>query len=532
MRRFFICFVLSAALAACSQIGSGISPSSPSANGRKANATLIIKVPNRRKRVKRARYISPATTALRYQIDGGAPVTVALMVSNPSCTNGATGLTCSVSFVTNPGSHTLTFTALDASGRALSADSVSQTILAGRANSIAVTLGGIAASIAVSPVGDPQVSGTQASPGFSIYGNGAANFTVVARDADGDAIIGPGAPSVTLGSPAPSDVNVATPDPASTSSAWTLASTYTGATDPGVSLATTLNLTATPVPNSGGSTVSTAVALSLFDPWLYVTNNGITTLYAFDEQGNAKSPSGAFSGLNVPQGITYDPDNGLIYVASNSGNTILAFTRTGSSQSLTGNGGSPFPGLTHPTNVAYDANNQTLYVADNNSVLAFDAEGNTVTLTGNGGSPFPNVNGAQTALVDPHNHRIYVANYNTSSVTAYDEEGNQELTTGSPFSGLSNPRGIAFDPVNDDIYVVNNSGSTPVSVFDENGNAVSVSGTWTGVTNGSWNTYDPHNGLIYITVSGHVLAFDDQGNAVTLAQSVSTSSPQCVLVLP
>jgi hypothetical protein len=233
----------------------------------RATVRLVITVPHRKTAPRRnPHYISPSTAALKYQIAGRPAVTVSLAPSNRnSCTRiAASGLQCVVALSAPPGDDAFTFTALDASGNALSANRVTRQIVVGTVNQIALTLGGIAASIEVTPPSSADVSGSQAG-GFSFYGNHALQFGIVLRDVDGNVIVGPGTPQLVVKS---TPANVTIGAPSSSTGTWTLTSTYHAST-PSTTASSTLSISAAPVPGSGGSTIRTTVPLTLYGvkPW-------------------------------------------------------------------------------------------------------------------------------------------------------------------------------------------------------------------------------------------------------------------------
>jgi DNA-binding beta-propeller fold protein YncE len=71
---------------------------------------------------------------------------------------------------------------------------------------------------------------------------------------------------------------------------------------------------------------------------LYVGSIPTSSISQYDEQGNPVTTSGSFPGLSAPNGIVYDPYNGLIYVADGGGSqpsNVFAFDEQGNAQPIT-----------------------------------------------------------------------------------------------------------------------------------------------------------------------------------------------------
>jgi DNA-binding beta-propeller fold protein YncE len=487
MRRATI-VVLLAALTACSGGASSTLPPSPQAPNRAVLARLTIKVPHAsRSRHRREHYVSPATASLAYSVDGVAKTPVAISASSPNCkVNGPISyLQCSVNISIAPGTHVFSFTAKDASGRALSANtSISFNVVAGAANVIPVTLGGIATSFGVYPPTVLQVVATSGG-GYTIYGKNALAFSIVPVDADGNAILGPGAPQPTVSMP-PANMSMQTPAPSSPN-LWTFTSTYVPA-DPKVAASSAIVISATPLPDSSGTTVSMSVPLALYVPWIYATSeNGGDSIAVTDELGNVQSPGGAFPNLSSVNGLVYDPHDKLLYV-ENGGTHAITYYDTN------GNYKGSFTGSDQPGGIAFDPNNDFLYVSyfDTNTISVYDEQGNQQTTSGS----FPGTSFPLGIAYDSADREIFVANEG-GNVTAYDEQGNQ-LSVSGGFPNASNPTGIAYNPLNGWLYVLNGSPNAVLG-YDAQGNQQSLSGFSSGL--GSSPTaiaYDPHNDWFYV----------------------------------
>jgi hypothetical protein len=524
--RFVFAVMLAAGIAGCSGTGS-VSPVVHPQSARTALARLVIKVPHKHARGHRARYVSPATASLAYSVDGVAQTAVAIAVSDPNCRVGEpiSYLTCTVTLSLPPGPHTFSFTTLDASANVLSANThVVTTIVAGAANTIPVTLGGVAASFALYPPNVPQVSAL-GEGGFAVYGKKALSFSIVPLDADGNAILGPGAPQPVVAT-TPSSMTMQTPAP-SAPNQWTFTSTYAPA-DPGVAHAASLAISATPVPDSGGSTLSKTIPLSLYTPWIYVSSeNGGDSITATDETGTPQTLSGTFPNLNSVNGIAYDPHNHLLYAENGGTPGITAYNSQGVQQTVSGtfqNAGS-----NAPYGIVFDPHNNVLYVTYANaaSVAAFTEQGVLVATAGG----FPNLNYPIGIAYDSLNHDLYVASSaiigGSASITVYDEQGNQVAVSGA-FPGLDEPVGIAYDSRTDSLYVTNISNAS-ITAYDPQGNQRTIGG-FGGLGTGPVSAaYDAHSDWFYVgdcaVASRPVRAFDSNGVPQTLTSTLPKDVP-------
>jgi hypothetical protein len=514
------------AVAACSSPGSAPlpSPRTPPAGSKHAAAMrLSIKVPPRvrgRRKHGRPRYVSPATASLSYAIDGGSPVSVPISTSNPACSvTGAIGyLQCDVTFNVSPGAHTFSFSTFDAQSRLLSANtSVSYNVRVGMANQIPVTLGGVAASLAlVFPVAG-QLAGNPFS-GLTLYGPNPIAVSVLPVDADGAYIIGPGAPqpslsvaSATVGTPAPYAPNL-----------WTISNT-TPEILPTAATSTSIDAVASPVPDSGGSSVSTSVSLQLEQPWIYVANlqpsGGSITFY--DALGNVAfiSSDASFPGVASPIAIAYDPASQELAVANSTGG-ITAYNFTGFQNPST----TIFPGASDPVAIAFDPTVRRYYVANPSSILEYDASGNP--LSASGSFSLPGTPTAVAAFGDVE----YVA-CGTAGVATY-VDGNNISQPGN-FSGLQNAAGIALDSHNNLVYVVDRGAHT-VLAFSQDGDPVAMTGLFPGLNDPVGIAYDATQDQLYVTdqTAGKILAFDPEGNARSIATFPNLNHPAGIVVIP
>jgi DNA-binding beta-propeller fold protein YncE len=538
-------FALSTA-AACS--GGGSVPSTPSAfagktaaapdrlKHRKGRARIRIRIPHKKKHGRHERYISPATKSIKIVVGGTTTIVANLTPNSPNCIErNPTYTQCVVTVSSLLGPVDFSFTtydAVNAGGNKLSANDVTFDVVNGATTPLSVTLGGIASSISFTPTTTvPAVTGSQAA-GYKLYGKIAQSFTVVPMDADDFAIIGPGAPTVTITAPpAAQKLGVATPAPA-TPNEWKLLSSYT-ATNPLTPLAATVTAVMTPVPGSGGPSISAPVNFSLYQPWIYVTDEEDGTLYVFDEQGNQITlGSNAWVGIPSPTGISFDPHNNQLYMAG-FGDGVVYQT------DVLGNLVSPSPGawsqMAEPATARYVPTNNRIYVPNQTSlptspsplppgVTAYDENGAQQTVSGSMSTQY----GTDLAF-NSANGLLYLAGggLTVPAVLAYDVNGNPQ-TVGGNYGGLSQANSLGYDSNNGYLYV----GSVPTSsigVYDAQGNPISTTGTFPGLSTPNGIVYDPYNGLIYVADGGgnnpsNVFAFDEQGNPQPITFTISGDS--------
>lgn len=203
----------------------GVAPT----NRNGAEARFTIKVPKKRARrhkFKRPGYVSAYTKSLQLTIapaaGGRAVISKAVDVTPTSagCANVSGNTLCSFTENLPPGSYVVSVEAYDGLGGAGNLLSAAQrvpfTALAGRTNSVALTLSGVPRTlVAVGP--EPAVRTFDS--GMRLYGAAQQPFTLAAKDSDGEAIVGPGAPQLSVALKSGSGWVLATPSPNSPTTA-------------------------------------------------------------------------------------------------------------------------------------------------------------------------------------------------------------------------------------------------------------------------------------------------------------------------
>jgi DNA-binding beta-propeller fold protein YncE len=542
MKRYAIfgAIAVAAVLIACSG-GNGSPPVLPgaqtaqseflasSARRHKGKASITIRIPREKKKHRHGRdpqYISPATKSLSISVDGQPAVVTNLTASSPNCTivGPISYLQCTVSFTVLAGHHTfslITFDAVGGGGAKLSANTnVPFTVVSGSNTPLAVTLGGIATSIAVLPPNVPQIAGSLHT-GFKYYGHLTAPFTILPVDADGYYIMGPGAPAVKVVASPSALLGVATPAPSSPN-AWPLTSAYV-ATNPLTPASVKLNVTTVPVANSGATAVKTSVKFALYQPWVYVANSNSSppqAIQVFDETGSPIALSGSpFADVPDPTGITFDPHNQWLYVPEGDGDEVCVYTVIGGEVTSVQE---QWDESANPNDILYVPSNDNILTANNGSdglsagIGASDESGNPAPYLGATPYPSPGVGVPNGLAYDSNNGNVYETDGFNGTIHAYQPATGSPVTLPTPSVGGA--IGIAFDTNNQQLYVVDSGGEGPSTVlaFNEGLIQQSTQGAWSGLASPIGMTYDPYNGYLYVADNelNTVFIYDENGNSI------------------
>jgi hypothetical protein len=550
MTRRLLAFSAIVALAACGGGGGASSvptqPSTPSQNGAKGTAQITIRVPSAAQTsssARRPRYVSAATKSLVISA-GGSVVTVAnITPTSPGCTpaSGNTPLTCVVNADLTGGTVTVGFSAFDQPGglgNKLSTASMNATITPGAVNPLAVTMNGVVTHLSVDfnyPNG--QGAAVQAVPMT-------VGVIVNAQDAGGNTIIGPGGFVDRQGNPVTITLSQDTSfgevdlDAFSTSTITAPGTPVTvryNGHSPSTGIACRRGSVNDPLPADQGIIVVPGTARSISasipnvatgtNPLQIINISGVfntrnisvanaksntvtayfpyfgSTIFPTVANGMDEVPlhvlAGVSTGLNVPQGVTFD-NAGILYVAGSSMSSMQGYDATAGGLHVV------CPGLVNP-NEAPDFSDGTLVQGFGN---APDPAGNitvacqTCAGAGNafaavdtfapgaGGAMLRQITGALTLLAQPFGvaydsaGNLYVANSGNSTITVYATNANgniapiRTITTGT--SGLNQPKGLALDK-NDNLYVAS-FGSNTVLVYAPGANGAAVpTRTYTGL---------------------------------------------------
>jgi sugar lactone lactonase YvrE len=392
-----------------------------------------------------------------------------LTPSNSACSSAGTNLTCTVNAPAIVGTDSFSVVTYDAqqttsspatpAGNVLSEATLAVNVVAGQANqpTTPLILGGVAASYLTTLPSDPHVRGSQGA-GYQIAGNWQYVLNVTPVDADGNVIIGPGTPTVSV----QSGGSAVAVTPGSSANTFAVQTKSYSATP----VVLTIN-----APLGSSTTVSVSTVQEL-----WVTNSGTETVNAYAlYPGTAPValPDEITTGLINPTGITFDA-SGDLWVASRSNTFVYEYAP----QTLALIQGLSTAGAV--TQMAFDAAGD-LWTADNNGNLiqdrvppisetspahsavtgtlpfglAIDSNQNVWVSTTNGGGTITEFSSATltavTTISDPHtpyglafdgSRNLWVANDATSSVSEYAPPYTGAPTT---ISTVASPIGIAFD---------------------------------------------------------------------------------------
>jgi virginiamycin B lyase len=329
--RTAVALALAAGLTACSGAPSlGVLPPAPPAFKsrvvHRGNEKLVLRVRVPKKRRQRPDYISPATASIAVTIAGPSDASVKSPLAPGVDTLTIGGLAPCPSA---GNCYTASVTTYDAGGHPLSADQdVAFSIVGGRANSLAMTLGGIPATVVVLPDASSAITGN-ANSGFGISKcTGPQNVSVLGVDADGNYVLGAGAPAPSLISDDPAHLAVATPAPSAPNRF-----TITRPAIPSAHAVVHLTASVTPSAGSGGSAVQS--------PPIPVQFNG--------DVCGIMSEFTVPTAAAVPFGITTGPD-GALWFTEKSANKIGRITTDGAvaEPRVLANGAEPYDIVTGP----------------------------------------------------------------------------------------------------------------------------------------------------------------------------------------
>jgi hypothetical protein len=228
------------AAAGCGHAGSAIPAAGPSGtNGlshQRQPVRFVIKVPTKTATSASARrpaYVSPATQSITVAITGSATQTLNanLTPTSTGCNSTLATTVCTLSVSLDPGTYTAAVTTYDGAnetGNVLSAgQDVDFTVAQGESNAILLTLNGVPTAIQVNAQSS-SVTGTMGA-GFTLNGlTMGGTLQAAALDADGDVIIGAGAPTFTIAQSSGTSFAIVQPTTA-TPNSFTLTAPSSGA---------------------------------------------------------------------------------------------------------------------------------------------------------------------------------------------------------------------------------------------------------------------------------------------------------------
>ena len=240
---------------------------------------------------------------------------------------------------------------------------------------------------------------------------------------------------------------------------------------------------------------------------LYVADYGTNNTTVIDASNNSIIKT--IPVADAPTGIAVNSSSGNVYVTSYEyfGNVSLinGTTNTVVKTIPVGKG-------TAPDGIAFDLSNGYVYVANGygNSISIINGTTNTVVKT------IPVGNGPEGIAFDSFNGYVYVANTLSQNVSIINGTTNTVVKSIPVGNG---PEGIAFDQSNGYVYVANYDSSN-VSVINGNTNTVVKT-----IPVGAYPqavVYDPSNGYVYVANYGssNVSVINDTTNSVVKSISV------------
>jgi len=559
MRRRLPALVALCALVGCSGGGGGTSVPVQASNPVQQNGltgtaqiTIIVPPPTQTSgNIRVPRYVSAATKSLVISA-GGSVVTVAnITPTSPGCTPAgeSTPLRCVVNADLPGGAVTIGFSAFDQPGglgNKLSTASMSKTITPGAVNPIAVTMNGVVTHLSVDfNYNNSTGSAIQAVP-LTI------NVLVNAQDASGNTIIGPGVYVDGNGNPVTITLSQDTSfgevdlDAFSTSTITAPGTPVTvryNGHSPSTGIACRRGSVNDPLPANQGIIVvpGTARGINATIPNVATgtnplqianisgvfntrnisvansTSNTVTayfpyfgsTIFPTVANGMDEAPlhvlAGLSTGLNAPQGVTFD-NAGILYVAGSSMASMQGY------DAVSGGLHVVCPGLVNP-NEAPDFSDGPLVsgfgnapdpsgkitvacqlcsfpggigLGNQRNPLAGLVDAVQTFAPGTGGSAQRQVTASLSQPVGvayDSAGNLYVANSGNDTITVYAPNANgaspiRTITAGA--SGLSKPKGLALD-LSDNLYVAS-FGSNTVLVYAPLANGAAVpSRTYTGL---------------------------------------------------
>jgi hypothetical protein len=531
------------------------------------------------------RYVSPSTRSIvikAYSAHGKllASSRANLRAGVKYCKRISSILVCTFKFSAAAGKDRFSATTYDRAkgkGKVLSTlSNFELTVKAGKTVKLPLALDGIVHSVSMELTGDNTLKTGSTASGFKFAGLLPQTLQVAGLDADGNIIVGAGAPIVGLTSSDTTHISI---------------SRVSGTTNDFLitphSIAADIALTASAKPGGGGATLQSSASLSI-EPVLYVANfgslssagnvaayaswsahpveaitNGIGNpgVLALDGSGNlwvgneaggvstqgsitkyapgSTTPSRTISGAspygNGGNSVAVD-SLGNVYCACNNAQEVDEYTPSdvsGPSRSLN-NTNSP-GGISTPYSVAVDSS-RNLYVANGTSnaigIAVYPPSGMTPSRNISSG-----INGVSLLAFDKSGN-LYAGNYNTPSTITEYGPGSSTVANTFESSGLSAPEALAVDS-SGNVYASNYPGGSGNSTILEYTQTSTGSPTRTFTVTGGfvWGIALDPIGNLYVPVSQSNVVYEYPAGMSTtpirtLASANGISNPQYVLTWP
>jgi hypothetical protein len=501
-------------LGGCGGGHSALPPASPlgaratAAPAHAAGATLSVVIPHplSGSRTRRPAYVSPSSAQLLVGVNGGATTTYGLSATSPGCSVIQSNTTCTFQIPAAAGNDAFALTIEDAAGNVLSQNVVSATLAPGVATPVNVTLAGIPASVLVVPGSGSGIEDT-ANPAYHVPGLIPESVELEALDADGNVIVGPGAPtigapSITTGSSYATIASAQTTDP----NAYILKAT--GGSAGGQTIAVSASAQSIPLSDGTQSAPVTSGTNFLFTPAIatatgpflfeYSVETGaqiaqynlcpgacattFATGAASDANGDIFASYEGIAGISTGYSVAVYPPNavhpaatlssaqgvtgavavavsasGMLYVANEAAGFFPHRTAASITEYAAGDRTSPTykitgAALTGPVAIAVDGSGN-VYLANSDGTIAVYSPGSHTTPTNDFSDP--NLPTPQSMAVDTAGD-IYAFD-STNMWIAYFPAGTTSVTQTLQGSGYANfAGGMAFDGSGDLILNLGN----------------------------------------------------------------------------
>lgn len=421
---------------------------------------------------------------------------MALTPGSTGCTSNLAGVTCEQTVVLPPCATTACYVATVATYDAVScssqctippgahelsaAQNVPFTVTAGKKNAIDLVLGGYPVSVEATPLHPGYLQGD--AHRLQLWGSSAQKVAIVALDADGNAIVGPGSPTISATSGNTTRLKSTEPTTAAANTV-VLSAQSTGSPPVVTPGSVNLSLTIAPPTDSGASPLDVTIPVAIAHSAVYVATSGAIDVYYDGNTGSAPNLTlidpKRFG--NIHQ-ITVDP-NGTLYVVDFLGGGAVFEYPPGASgsfvqPSLTITGGAS--NMAAAWGVAVGAQGR-IYVTNfkSNTVTEYPSEAaESSSSSSSSFAPIATIVGAGTGLSNPEcaaldaNETLYVANPN-GAVTEYPKGANGDATptvvSGSQPNFLT-PMCVAIDSA-DVLYVSDNTPQITTFAPGASGNA-------------------------------------------------------------
>ena len=481
-----------------------------------ARVEVRLQIPKRRKR---AHYVSPSTQSISIAEGSTTLGTFNTTATSPKCKANNGGTICTFKIGVIPGGNrsflVRTFDQPSGAGTLLSTGTVNKKIVAGL-NIIPITLSGVIASIAVSVQNPTSPVGTRATDAV----------TVMAQDADGNTIVGPGNYSVPIALSNSDTSGVTTLSTTVVSSPGTrVYLTYTGA-----------NFSNATIGAAASGVLSTSVTPGRFTPTPVL-------LGSFTLPTNI----GSATSLSLqPIAITSGPDGNLWVSAQDSSSTYQALLRMTTSGTFT----TFVPGVSPSTTLPNDAINGLVSGSDGKIWYAADNNVGNVT-TGGVATNYP-LSAVAGICTDFDGERIIRAQDGGLWMTIQCDTGSQLLhitTTGvitvnTLPASFDNATGLVLAKDNG-VYIAGYNSGTTAAILRATVAGAKVTSTATvlaaSVTTGALGIAQSADGDIWATSDGcdqsvlirvHLATGFSAGSLTSIPTQAGCQNPAFITALP